>query len=142
MLSGNKFIFRSARTATVRCFCKTKDCDCLSLSLCRFSRRFVPAQGQLVASTLLSPSLSFSLSLSCLISLTLVKRTQNYSSQQHPDLEDSIGRPCSIFTLLAGSVAPLDGGPTLSLISAAIVIKACSTFIAFFAEVSKNGIPS
>lgn len=68
--------------------------------------------------------------------------TKDYSSQQHPDLEDSIGRPCSIFTLLAGSLAPLDGGPTLSFISAAIVIKACSTFIAFFAEVSKNGMPS
>lgn len=78
-----------------------------------------------------------------LISLLLwLNETQDYSSQQHPDLEDSIGRPCSIFTLLAGSLAPLEGGPTLSFISAAIVIKACSTFIAFFADVSKNGIPS
>lgn len=77
--------------------------------------------------------------------LTLVKLmdwTRDYSSQQHPDLDDSIGRPCSIFTLLAGSLAPLEGGPTLSLISAAMVINACSTFIAFFADVSKNGMPS
>jgi len=71
-----------------------------------------------------------------------LNETQDYSSQQHPDFEDSIGRPCSILTLLAGSLAPLDGGPTRSLISAAIVIKACSTFIAFFADVSKNGMPS
>jgi hypothetical protein len=34
------------------------------------------------------------------------------------------------------------GGPTRFLISAAIVMKACSTFVAFFADVSRNGIPS
>ena len=34
------------------------------------------------------------------------------------------------------------GGPTLFLISAAMVMKACSTFVAFFAEVSKNGMPN
>lgn len=72
----------------------------------------------------------------------MVKENQNYISQQHPDLDDSIGRPCSILTLFAGSLAPLEGGPTLLLISAAIVINACSTFKAFFADVSKNGIPS
>lgn len=47
----------------------------------------------------------------------------------------------SILTLLAVSVA-LDGGPTRFLISAAIVIKACSTLVAFLADVSRNGIPS
>lgn len=61
--------------------------------------------------------------------------------QQHPDLVFSIGRPWSIFTLLAVSVA-LDGGPTRFLISAAIVMNACSTLVAFFADVSRNGIPN
>lgn len=61
--------------------------------------------------------------------------------QQHPDLVFSIGRPWSIFTLLAVSVA-LDGGPTRFLISAAIVMKACSTLVAFLADVSRNGIPN
>ena len=34
------------------------------------------------------------------------------------------------------------GGPTLFLISAAMVMKACSTLVAFLAEVSKKGMPS
>lgn len=38
--------------------------------------------------------------------------------------------------------AAVCGGPILLLISAAIVMKACSTFVAFLALVSKNGIPS
>ena len=53
----------------------------------------------------------------------------------------SIGRPWSIFTLFVVSAAD-EGGPTLFLISAAIVMNACSTFVAFLADVSKNGIPS
>ena len=35
-----------------------------------------------------------------------------------------------------------EGGPIRFLISAAIVMKACSTFVAFFADVSRKGIPS
>lgn len=62
-------------------------------------------------------------------------------SQQHPDLGLSIGLPWSIFTPFPVSAAD-DGGPTLFLISVAIVINACSTFIADFADVSKKGIPS
>lgn len=46
-----------------------------------------------------------------------------------------------IFTLGLFS-APADSGPTRFLISAAIVMKACSTFVAFLALVSRNGIPS
>lgn len=61
--------------------------------------------------------------------------------QQQPDLLLSTGRPDSIFTLLAVSVA-LDGGPTRFLISAAIVMNACSTFVAFLADVSRNGMPN
>ena len=34
------------------------------------------------------------------------------------------------------------GGPTRFFISAAIVMNACSTFVAFLAEVSKNGMPN
>lgn len=34
------------------------------------------------------------------------------------------------------------GGPTLFFISAAMVMNACSTFVAFLADVSKNGMPS
>lgn len=34
------------------------------------------------------------------------------------------------------------GGPTLFFISAAMVMKACSTLVAFLADVSKNGMPS
>ena len=34
------------------------------------------------------------------------------------------------------------GGPTRFLISAAIVMKAVSTFVAFLADVSKNGMPN
>ena len=65
-----------------------------------------------------------------------------YWIQQHPpDLLPSTGRPVSIFTLLAVSVA-LDGGPTRFLISAAIVINACSTFVAFLADVSRKGMPN
>ena len=37
--------------------------------------------------------------------------------------------------------AGADGGPILFLISAAIVMKACSTLVAFLAEVSRNGMP-
>lgn len=66
---------------------------------------------------------------------------QKISIQQQPDLLPSTGRPWSIFTLLAVSVA-LDGGPTRFLISAAMVINACSTLVAFLADVSRNGIPS
>jgi hypothetical protein len=48
----------------------------------------------------------------------------------------------SILTLFAPPSVELDGGPTRFLISAAIVIKACSTLVAFLADVSRNGIPS
>ena len=34
------------------------------------------------------------------------------------------------------------GGPTRFFISAAIVMNACSTFVAFLADVSKNGMPN
>lgn len=52
-----------------------------------------------------------------------------------------MGRPWSIFTLLAVSeLAADDGGPTRFLISEAIVMNACSTLVAFFADVSKNGM--
>ena len=34
------------------------------------------------------------------------------------------------------------GGPTRFFISAAMVMNACSTFVAFLADVSKNGMPS
>ena len=34
------------------------------------------------------------------------------------------------------------GGPTRFFISAAMVMNACSTFVAFLAEVSKNGMPN
>lgn len=67
--------------------------------------------------------------------------SHQYQFQQHPDLVVSIGRPWSIFTLFVVSAAD-EGGPTLFLISAAIVMNACSTFVAFLADVSKNGIPS
>ena len=34
------------------------------------------------------------------------------------------------------------GGPTRFFISAAIVMNACSTLVAFLADVSKNGMPN
>lgn len=34
------------------------------------------------------------------------------------------------------------GGPTRFLISAAMVMNACSTLVAFFADVSRKGMPS
>ena len=52
-----------------------------------------------------------------------------------------MGLDGSILTLDAAPAAGA-GGPTLFLISAAMVMKACSTFVAFLAEVSRKGIPS
>lgn len=59
--------------------------------------------------------------------------------QQHPDLVGSTGFPWSILTFLPESAAD-EGGPTLFFISVAIVMNACSTFIALLADVSKNGM--
>ena len=42
----------------------------------------------------------------------------------------------------AGPAWAAAGGPTLFLISAAMVMNACSTLVAFLAEVSKKGMPS
>lgn len=35
-----------------------------------------------------------------------------------------------------------DGGPIRFLISAAMVMNACSTFVAFLADVSRKGMPN
>lgn len=40
------------------------------------------------------------------------------------------------------SLAPAVEGPIRALISLAIIKNACSTFVAFFAEVSINGMPT
>lgn len=60
--------------------------------------------------------------------------------QQQPPLASTL-RLLSILTALGASAA-LEGGPTRFLISAAIVMNACSTLVAFFADVSRNGMPS
>jgi hypothetical protein len=66
----------------------------------------------------------------------------NWKIQQHPeDLLGSIDRPGSIRTGPAPAASGEYCGPTRALISEAIVMKACSTFVEFLAEVSKNGIP-
>lgn len=70
------------------------------------------------------------------------RKETKHLSQQQPDLFDSIGRLWSNFTFPPCSAEAEEGGPTLFLISAAIVMKACSTLVAFFAEVSRNGIPN
>ena len=41
---------------------------------------------------------------------------------------------------LAGSIRRAEGGPMRFLIFAAIVIKACSTSVAFLADVSRKGM--
>lgn len=71
------------------------------------------------------------------------RETENNKSktvQQQPDLDSTL-RLLSILTALGASAA-LDGGPTRFLISAAIVMNACSTLVAFLADVSRNGMPS
>lgn len=65
------------------------------------------------------------------------------AAQQQPLLPVSTLVEFSIFTPACASLATCaDGGPTRCMISAAIVMKACSTLDAFFAEVSRNGMPN
>jgi hypothetical protein len=66
---------------------------------------------------------------------------QQKSVQQQPDFWFSTGRPLVSIRTFRFSDA-LDGGPTRFLISAAMVMKACSTLVAFLADVSRNGMPN
>lgn len=59
--------------------------------------------------------------------------------QQQPD--DCWATGVESLRVCPPGLAPVVDGPILDLISAAIVKKACSTFVALFADVSKNGIP-
>ena len=82
----------------------------------------------------------FSVQLGLFVILFFVSKSL-FISQQHPP------PPCFagvlvIFTLLFCPVTDAAGGPILFFISAAIVMKACSTFVAFFALVSRNGTAS
>lgn len=63
-------------------------------------------------------------------------------TQQHlPAAPSSTATPGRIVVLSADGLDTFDD-PILSLICFAIVKKACSTLVASFADVSKNGIPS
>ena len=64
-----------------------------------------------------------------------LKKTFPCFQQQPPDASTGFLR-LSIFTLGDGLVAGADD--IRDLISVAIVINACSTFVEFFADVSKN----
>lgn len=82
-------------------------------------------------------------SLSFFLGGKYTRETENNKSktvQQQPDFDSTL-RLLSILTALGASAA-LDGGPTRFLISAAIVMNACSTLVAFLADVSRNGMPS
>lgn len=62
-------------------------------------------------------------------------------SQQHPPDEGLTVVPGVSFTLGFSPPPAVAPGPILFLISAAMVMKACSTLVAFLALVSKKGIP-
>lgn len=64
-----------------------------------------------------------------------------FISQQHPPDEGLTLVPGVSFTLGFSPPAAVAPGPILFLISAAMVMKACSTLVAFLALVSKKGIP-
>lgn len=61
--------------------------------------------------------------------------------QQHPPDEGLTVVPGVSFTLGLSPPPAVAPGPILFLISAAMVMKACSTLVAFLALVSKKGIP-
>ncbi|TNN48789.1 hypothetical protein EYF80_041028 [Liparis tanakae] len=61
-------------------------------------------------------------------------------SQQHPPDEGLTLVPGVSFTLAFSPPPAVAPGPILFLISAAMVIKACSTLVAFLALVSKKGM--
>lgn len=62
-------------------------------------------------------------------------------SQQQPPDEGLTVVPGVSFTLGLSPPPAVAPGPILFLISAAMVMKACSTLVAFLALVSKKGIP-
>lgn len=64
-----------------------------------------------------------------------------FFSQQHPPDEGLTVVPGVSFTLGFSPPPAVAPGPILFLISAAMVMKACSTLVAFLALVSKNGMP-
>ena len=69
--------------------------------------------------------------------------TLRYQYQQHPDPPGFGTGVDSMFTFPPAAPGPDGaGGPTRFFISAAMVMNACSTFVAFLAEVSKNGMPN
>lgn len=61
--------------------------------------------------------------------------------QQHPPDEGLTVVPGVSFTFGLSPPPAVAPGPILFLISAAMVMKACSTLVAFLALVSKKGIP-
>lgn len=64
-----------------------------------------------------------------------------FLSQQHPPDVGLTVVPGVSFTLGFSPPPAVAPGPILFLISAAIVMKACSTLVAFLALVSKKGMP-
>lgn len=68
-------------------------------------------------------------------------REWRFVSQQHPPGESLTVVPGVSFTLGFSPPPAVAPGPILFLISAAMVMKACSTLVAFLALVSKKGIP-
>ena len=64
-----------------------------------------------------------------------------FLTQQHPPDEVLTVVPGVSFTLGFSPPPAVAPGPILFLISAAMVMKACSTLVAFLALVSKKGIP-
>lgn len=64
-----------------------------------------------------------------------------FLSQQHPPDEGLTVVPGVSFTFGFSAPPAVAPGPILFLISAAMVMKACSTLVAFLALVSKKGIP-
>jgi len=61
--------------------------------------------------------------------------------QQHPPPEVGGTGVESMLTLPLPTLSAGAGGPTRFLISAAIVMNACSTLVAFLADVSRKGMP-
>ena len=67
------------------------------------------------------------------------ERRERRAQQQPPDA--GFTGVLEIFTLDFSEPPEVAPGPILFLISAAMVMKACSTLVAFLALVSKNGMP-